>query len=180
VTAALDPALRALLRLALVGVLLAAARHKLADRARFRAALSGYGLLPERLVPGVAAAVPAAEGALALALLAPGLGATPALCTAALLALYAAAIAVNLLRGRRAIDCGCGARPRPIGWALVARNALLVALSLAAALPAQARALGWVDALTIAAGAAALALLHAASDALLASGAGLRGARGPA
>jgi hypothetical protein len=180
VSAALDPALGALARLVLAAVLLAAARHKLADRARFRAALAGYGLLPARGVRPAAAILPIAELALALALLAPRLGAAPPLAVAALLALYGAAIAVNLARGRRALDCGCGARPRPLGWGLVARNAALVALALAAALPAQARALGWLDAWTIAAGAATLALLHAAADALLAGGAGLRSLGGRA
>jgi hypothetical protein len=173
-SAALDPALGAIARLVLAAVLLAAARHKLADRPRFRAALAGYALLPERVVPAAAAAVPAVELALALALLAPGLGAAPPLAVAALLALYGAAIAANLARGRRALDCGCGGRPRPLGWGLVARNAVLVALALAAASPAQVRALGWVDAGTIGAGAAALLLLSAAADALAASAADLR------
>ena len=169
-TPALDPALRAALRCALALLWLAAARHKLRDPARFREALAGYRLIPAPLVRAFAAGVAALELALGLALLAPGTGPAPAFATAALLALYALAIAANLVRGRRAIDCGCGARPQPLGEGLVVRNAALVGIALAAALPATGRALGWIDAPTIGGGAAALAALYAAADAALANG----------
>jgi len=179
-TPALDPALHALARLLLAGVLLAAAAHKLRDPARFRAALAGYALLPRSAERPAAAAMAAGELALGVLLLVPGSGAAPALGAAALLALYAGAIGVNLARGRRAIDCGCGARPQPLGAGLLLRNALLVALALAAALPAGARALALADAVTLACGAAALWLLHAATGAALANAAKLRALRGRA
>ena len=59
--------------------------------------------------------------------------------------------------------------PQPIGAGLIARNAVLVAAALAAALPAAARPLHGLDAPTIAGGAAALAALYAAVDAALAN-----------
>jgi hypothetical protein len=127
-------------------------------------------LIPAPLVRTVATGVALLELALGLTLLAPGSGPAPAIATAALLALYTAAIAANLVRGRRAIDCGCGARPQPLGEGLMVRNALLVGIALAAALPATGRALGWIDAATIGGGAAALAVLYAAADAALANG----------
>ena len=99
----------------------------------------------------------------------PAAGAAPAFASAALLALYAFAIAFNLTRGRLTLDCGCGARPQPISEGLVARNAALVALALLAGLPATGRALVWLDAITIVGGAVALAALYAAVDAALAS-----------
>ena len=46
-----------------------------------------------------------------------------------LLLLYAAAIAINLLRGRHDIDCGCGGEATPIGWGLVMRNVVLAGLA---------------------------------------------------
>jgi hypothetical protein len=52
----------------------------------------------------------------------------------------------------------------------VVRNVVLVAIALAAALPASGRALVALDAATIAGGAAALAALYAAADAALANG----------
>jgi hypothetical protein len=171
VTPALDPALLAALRCALALLWLGSAHHKLKDPARFRTALAGYRLLPAPAVPAAAAGVLALELALALALLLPAAGAVAALASAALLALYGLAIAANLLRGRRWIDCGCGARPQPLGPHLLARNALLIGIALAAALPASGRPLGWLDAVTIAGGAGALAALCAAIDAALANGA---------
>jgi hypothetical protein len=122
-------------------------------------------------VPVAAAGAIALELALALALLLSLAGAPAALASAALLALYAVAIAANLLRGRRGIDCGCGAHPQPLGPHLLARNAVLIALALAAALPASGRALTALDAVSIAGGAGTLAALYAAIDAALANGA---------
>jgi len=169
-TPALDPALRAALRCALALLWLVSAHHKLRDPARFRDALAGYRLIPAPAVHVFAAGIAALELGLGLALLLPAAGPAPALATAALLALYALAIATNLVRGRRAIDCGCGARPQPLGEGLVARNAVLVGVALAAALPAAGRALTWLDLATIGGGAAALAALYAAADAALANG----------
>jgi hypothetical protein len=166
----LDPALRAALRCALALLWFVSAHHKLRDPARFRGALSGYRLLPARLVRPAAAGIAALELALGLALLVPSAGPAPALATAALLALYALAIAVNLARGRRAIDCGCGARPQPLGEGLLVRNAALALIALAAALTASGRALTALDAITTVGGAAALAALYAAIDAALANG----------
>jgi hypothetical protein len=171
VTPGLDPALLAALRSALALLWLGAAHHKRKDPARFRAALAGYRLLPAPAVPAAAAGLAALELGLALALLLPAAGAAAALASAALLALYGLAIGAGLLRGRRGIDCGCGARPQPLGLHLLARNAALMAIALAAALPASGRALGWLDAVTIAGGAGALAALYAAVDAALANGA---------
>jgi hypothetical protein len=176
-TPEIDPALRAALRGALALLWLASAGHKLRDPARFRDALGGYRLVPAGAVRAAAGLIVALELGLGLALLLPGSGAAPAVATAALLACYAAAIAANLLRGRRAIDCGCGARPQPLDEALVARNAALVGLALLAALPGSARGLVWLDAATIAGGAAALAALHAAADAAIASRIRFRGRR---
>jgi hypothetical protein len=171
VTLALDPALLAALRCALALLWLGAAHHKLKDPARFRAALAGYRLLPAQAVAVAAAGVTWLELGLAFGLLLPAAGAAAALASAWLLALYALAIAGSLLRGRRGIDCGCGARPQPLGPHLLARNALLIGIALAAALPTSARGLGWLDAITIAGGAGALAALYAALDTALANGA---------
>jgi hypothetical protein len=181
----LDPALACVLRAALAVVLAGAAVHKLRDPAAFRAALAAYRLLPAPAVTPAAALLVAAELAAAGALLG-ALRHEPlrvaALGGAALLGLYGAAIAVNLRRGRRHIDCGCagpGAR-RPIHEALVARNAVLAALALGAALPAGGRALGALDALTVPAGTAALLLVYASSERLLANAPALAALRGRA
>lgn len=167
----LDPALQLLAR-ALLSILFAsAAAHKLRDVASFRSALEAYELVPTLWTVPVGAVLIAAEIGVALGLWLPRVAPVAAVAAAALLALYAGAIAVNLARGRRDIDCGCAgpARRQPISRALVARNAVLAAVALASALPATARALTWIDAVTIIAGGALLALLYAAAEGLLAN-----------
>jgi methylamine utilization protein MauE len=168
----LDPALELMLRAALALLLGAGAIEKARDRAAFRAAVEGYEILPARIAGAASAGFVAIEGVLALGLVAPaGFGRSAALGGAAVLfAVYALAIAINLARGRREIDCGCGGAAAHVplsGW-LVARNALLVAAALACTRGASARALGLVDALTIAGGVALLALLWIALHGLLA------------
>jgi hypothetical protein len=111
-----------------------------------------------------------AEGVLAAALFVPALRVAASLGVASVLLLYGFAIAVNLARGRRDIDCGCGgpAGRQTLSEALVLRNALLAAAALASALPLAPRALGWLDALTATAAVASTALLYAAASQLLA------------
>ena len=165
-SAAIDPVVSAALRGGLAWLLGTAAWHKLRDRAHFRTAVAGYGLAPPRVVPALATAVPAVEIALAAALLVPAVAAAAALAAAALLACYAAAMAAALADGRRGIDCGCGgpSAGQTLGPHLVARNAALVAVALAASLPGSPRGLGWVDAVTLTGALATLACLLAAVD----------------
>ena len=167
----LDPTLLWTLRGALAAVLLAVGTHKLRHAVEFGGALRGYRLLPPRLALPVGYGLAAAEISLGLGLLLPSLAPAAALATAALLALYAGAIAVNLVRGRRHIDCGCGgpAGRAGISEGLVTRNALLIAAACAAALEAGPRPLVWLDGLSIVAGASTLVLLYAAGDGLLAN-----------
>ena len=120
----------------LAGIFLFAAVHKARNYLSFRGVLSQYNLLPEALVGIAAPAVVAAEILAALALLTPA-GILPGVPTASLaallLCLYTGAIAVNLMRGRTAIDCGCGGEPTPLSGWLLARNALLLGLAFTAA-----------------------------------------------
>lgn len=162
----LDPALQATVRVALALLLLASARHKLRDFGRFAAIVGDYRLLPAATAPWAAAAVVSGELVIGVALLVPATAAAGAAGAAGLLAIYSGAIAVNLSRGRAAIDCGCS-RPgseRPLSGALLLRNAVLVLAAVAATLPSPARPAVWLDALTIAAGVATLSLLYAAVD----------------
>ena len=167
----LDPAAQWVLRLALAWLLLSAAQHKLSSAEAFRSALEGYGLLPRALVGAAARGLAFAELAAGLALLAPPLAAGAAALAAGLFALYGAAIALNLARGRRDIECGCGGPDgrRVLGWPLVARNAVLVAVAALAAFPAAPRVWVWLDSVSIGAGALVLALLYVAVDGALAN-----------
>jgi hypothetical protein len=162
-----DPIVAWVARLALAGVFAAAALHKWRDLSAFSAALAAHRLVPEAIVPALARAFAAIETAIAAALLVPSSAASAGSAAAALLALYSFAVAINLARGRREIDCGCSARPQPLSRGLLVRNAALAAAALLAALPATSRALVWVDALSAAAGAAALAFVWLAAQSLL-------------
>ena len=163
----MDPVLHRVLRVSLAGLFAVAASHKLRAPVPFAATLAGYALLPAWALKPVAVVLPALEVALVLALLAPvpGAAAVAAAGGAALLAVYSAAIGINLARGRTDIDCGClgpaaadGSVGSPLSAGLLARNAALALACCAVALPAPPRAFVWVDALTIAAGASGVAL----------------------
>lgn len=151
--------------------------------AEFGAVLANYRLFPAPLGVALTWLVPALETALALALLAAPTRWIASLAGAALLLAYAAAISVNLHRGRYDLDCGCGgpAERRPIAAWMVWRNAALAAALVAVGPQWSTRALGWTDLLTVAGGLVVLALLYVALDRLLGQvmprTATLRGAR---
>ncbi|SME97244.1 Methylamine utilisation protein MauE [Tistlia consotensis] len=130
-------------------VLARAVLHKLSGFAEFRQALADYRLLPEPVAGAAAAGLAAAEAAAAALLLVPGLTRVGALLAAGLMLLYGGAMAVNLLRGRSSIDCGCGGPGQAISWLLVARNLALAALAVVALAPVAARPLGPFDAVLL-------------------------------
>lgn len=119
-----------LVRVALAALLAAAGIGKLRDRRRFDGIVLDYRLLPPRLALRLAAPLPWVELALGVGLLA---GVRQAGLAAALLfGVYGVAMAVNLARGRRLIDCGCGDEPQRLNGWLVLRNVLLAAAALLA------------------------------------------------
>jgi hypothetical protein len=178
----MDPVVDTTLRVGLALLFAVAAGHKLADLGHFRATLADYRLLPAALAGPAAALVLAVEAAIAVALVTPAERAVGLVSAAALLVAYGAAIAINLARGRRELDCGCAgpAVRRPISGRLVARNAALAAVALAGLVPVRPRALLWVDALTVAGATATLAACYASLDRLLAHAPGLARLRGAA
>jgi uncharacterized membrane protein YphA (DoxX/SURF4 family) len=118
-------------RMLLAAYLAAGGIAKLADRRRFDGIVLDYRLLPPRVALRVGATLPWIELILAAGLLA---GLRPAALGAALLlVLYGAAMAVNLARGRRLMDCGCGAQPQRLSGWLLLRNAALAAGAILAA-----------------------------------------------
>jgi hypothetical protein len=110
-------------------VFLTAGVEKYRHRALLPGVIANYRILPEKLVAAASAVLPIAEIAVGAALLV-GLTPVPVLAATLLLGLFAGAMAINILRGRRHIGCGCG-RPelkQSLGWHLVARNLLLIVL----------------------------------------------------
>lgn len=167
----IDPVFGTTIAIGLAGLLLSAAWHKATAHADFVAALGNYRLLAPWLVKPVALMLPAVEAGLALGWLA-GPRRTVAVATATLLLGYASAMAVNLRRGRRQIDCGCtlggaaGGEQPLSGW-FVARNVVLAALAGIAALPDSGRALDGPDAVTLAGATLAAVLLYAGASQLI-------------
>ena len=96
----------------------------------FGSVVVSYRLLPEELSRATGAILPATEVAFAILL---ALWGSPAVALPAslLFMVFAIAIAINMVRGRTYLDCGCNMRrAAPIHWSMMAAN-LLVGLLLA-------------------------------------------------
>jgi hypothetical protein len=174
----IDPLLVRAIAIACALLLLFSAWHKLVARDSFIVALGDYQLLPAALLRPAAVLIPVFEAVLGVTWLAGYEPRVVALLTAALLALYAAAIAINLWRGRVHISCGCGfggasGTDQQLSWWLVARNVLLGAVAVLAALPAASRELGLYDWLTVVLALAACGTLYAGASQLLRNGAAI-------
>lgn len=173
-----DTVVSAAVAAALAVVLLVGAWHKLRDRALFQATLDNYRLLPEALLAPAAIVLPVWELAAGLLLLPAASRGVGALLAVVLLLTVSGAVVINLLRGRRHFDCGCGGfsggstgdiGEQQIGWGLVVRNLILIAL-LAPCLGEEAsRALVWIDYLSVAGATLALLGLYVSANQLLAN-----------
>ena len=110
-----------------------AAVSKLTSLEEFYGVVRNFRLLPDGLSKAVAFVLPIAELAIAAGLLITPLVMPAAWAAAALLAVFGLAIAINVLRGRTQIDCGCfrNGMKQHISWALVGRNIVLTGLALA-------------------------------------------------
>ncbi len=134
-----DPIVHLVLAVALSLLFAHAAWHKWRSGVRFEAQLAEYRLLPNVMVPFAARGLTGIEALVAVALLWPLSRQPAALAAALLFATYAAAIGINLLRGRHHIDCGCGDSPVLLSRWLVGRNLLLMAGALLLTWPAAPR-----------------------------------------
>ena len=104
----------------------------------FEQVVRSYALLPDSLAPVVARVLPMLELVLGSTLLIVGPNgiatALTSFVAATLFVVFAAAIAINLLRGRRDLSCGCwGLTQNRLHAGLVVRNGLLSVLCIALA-----------------------------------------------
>ncbi|MBS01623.1 MAG: methylamine utilization protein MauE [Gammaproteobacteria bacterium] len=169
----MDPVIDMSVRLGLGLLLGSAALSKLRNYAEFRFVVADYRLLPAVLVPFAAPCIVLLESTLGLLWLTGWPRATVAFGTVLLLVGYGAAIAINLIRGRVFISCGCGfgaAGAEQLSWWLVIRNALLAGLALGVALTGvDARSTGLLDYFTTLMVLVASILVYAALHQLLAN-----------
>ena len=168
----LDPLVASIVSIGFGLMFLLASVHKLTGFERFRTILGDYRIMPGILVPLVATAVPALEVALGLAWLFGSEPRVAGLMTAGLLVLYTSAIALNLLRGRVHLSCGCGfgkaARgDEALSWWLVVRNAALLMAAVAATLPQSERSIGVLDYGLLVAALLGVVLLFSAANQLM-------------
>ena len=167
-----DPLIIRVISVCFALLFLIAAVHKLAGAARFRAVLADYQLLPDALVPPMTRVVAVIELLLGLGWLIAYRTPVIAVISTMLLAVYAAAIGINLVRGRVHIGCGCGFggtadEDQQLSWGLVLRNGALIVAAAVAALPPAQRQLGVVDYVSLIAAVLASVLLYAAANQLL-------------
>jgi uncharacterized membrane protein YphA (DoxX/SURF4 family) len=173
----IDPTVELIIRLFLALVFVGAVFHKLGEPRRFQDTVREYGLLPGLLVMPVAAVLIVLECLTVITLLVPVTAYVGALLAGSLLLLYTASIAINLLRGRTRIDCGCTGFVQQggqlSGW-LLARNLPLVCISFLVTLPVQPRALAAWDIAVVLCASLALGMLYSSVNHLLVNGPRLR------
>ncbi len=93
--------------------------------------LKSYNIVPQFLAPTVSVVFVVSELAVAVGLVLSDFAVWGGLTGAVLLLMYSTAIAINLIRGRREIPCGCNIRNgQTISWWLVLRNVGLIGIAL--------------------------------------------------
>lgn len=124
-------ALHWLVRLGLAALFLYTGAQKVLEPGAFAAAIANYRVLPDALVGVAAVGLPVLELVAAVALLVPSYAQGAAWIAAALLSVFAAAMAQSKLRGID-LDCGCfGAdQASQVSWLKVTINLGLAILAL--------------------------------------------------
>lgn len=167
----IDPLIVRTISVAFAVLFLLAAWHKLTKPEQFRESLKNYQLLPVFLVTPVSMLLPVVELILGVGWLNSVAPVETAYASAALLALYAASMGINLARGRIHIGCGCGvstaSAEQPLSIGLLLRNTLFIAVALVTTLPPVERTLGALDYLTMVLALLATVLLYIAASQLL-------------
>ncbi|MFC1688890.1 MauE/DoxX family redox-associated membrane protein [Pseudomonadota bacterium] len=175
----IDPLIVKTISVALGVLLIGAAWHKLSAVKVFAAVLEDYRLLPAFAIPVIARLLPVLEIGLGVAWISGFALSVVAPVTAALLGVFTAAIAVNILRGRVHISCGCGlggaaTENQPLSWVLVLRNLFLIAVSLLPLVTVSDRSFGMIDWLTLSLALLVSGLLYLGASQLLQNQAGIR------
>ena len=112
-------------------VLLTAGIAKLVKRREFVEVVRNYRLLPESLAGFMGRSLPVIEVVVAIGLLLGIFIYWLAIIAIGLFLLFGSAVAINLLRGRRNISCGCFGpqQNHRLTWGLVMRNAVFAGLA---------------------------------------------------
>ena len=163
-----DPVVTRVFAATLSIILLVGGWQKLREPEVFAAAIENYRVLPEMLVHPFARLLPVLELVAGITLLFPASCEWGGLIAAAVMLAVTGAVVINLWRGQREIDCGCGGMSsQPLSWALVARNAVLLLLTWPASQQGASRSLFVGDYVTLVGGVLALVGLYVAVNQLM-------------
>ena len=123
-----EPLIGLIFSMVLSYIFVVAAVHKWKDLGEFQETLANYQVIPTFLVKPFSFAMPMVELFAGVGILVPAITNLSALVIALLLLTYMTAMSLNLVKGRRSIDCGCGGgdQKQNISEWLVLRNAVLV------------------------------------------------------
>ncbi len=167
----IDPLIVRTISVAFAVLFLLSAWHEFTAPEQFRESVKNYRLLPAVLISPFCMLIPVIELILGVGWLNAVRPVETAYTSAALLALYAVSMGINLARGRIHIGCGCGvstaSAEQPLSVGLLLRNALFIAVALVTTLPPVERTLGALDYLTMVLALLATVLLYIAASQLL-------------
>jgi len=141
----MDPVIANASSFVLACVFAGAALHKWRHAGEFRQVLADYRIAPAVSVATLAWLLPVTESVAAAGLIVPATRLPAAGLSIVLLLVYSVAIGINLLRGRRMLDCGCGGPRQSLSEWLLLRNAVLVILACAAGADRIERQPGLLD-----------------------------------
>lgn len=150
----MDPLLIYMAAASLAVILLVGGLDKVRNFDLFEGAVMAYRLLPMNSSKVFSALFVMAELGAAALLLIPQARMYGALLAVVVLGVATAGVALNLLRGHTDVACGCGnlkQQSAGLSWWLVARNGLLLAVTVLLFLPQSIfieRHFSWVDGLT--------------------------------
>lgn len=141
----MDPLVILIISCGFAGLFLSAALKKLIAFNSFKTTLEGYQIIPGQLLLPASMLVVICEFTLCGAWVVESLRPVAAIGSSIILAMYAAAIGINLLRSRSHISCGCGWNEQSLSWGLVTRNGVYILIVLSTLLPQINRQLEWID-----------------------------------
>ena len=166
----MDPVIELVICCALALLWFTAAIKKTFVFEGFVTTLRNYQLVPKSMLVPFSAAIVGMELCFSIGVVLPFTHSFFLLSSAGLFGMYAAAIGINLRRGRRHIDCGCmGLTQQSLSGWLVWRNLLLAGLALACLLPVHSREFLWLDSVSIIFAVGALAAVYATVNRLIAN-----------
>ena len=164
---AIDPLILTISQLCVIVLFVSAAIQKLNNIEHFTEIVSEYQLLPENFVKVASYLVILAEVLVVVGIALSINAAWP--LAGGMLLFYTAAITINLIKGRREIDCGCSgpAFKQTLSEGLVIRNAVLLCVVIACMQQSTERSLIWLDYFSCGFATIVLVLIYIASNQLL-------------